>query len=643
MPEGLRLIVDAETRPAVNALKDLERQARKSGLAAGQSFGASSIKGATGLKSLTSSSNAATISLTNLGRVVQDAPFGFLGIANNLNPLLESFQRLKTTTGSSTSALSALGKSLIGPAGIGIALSVVSSLLIVFGDKLFGASKAAKEAKEATDELAKSAAQDIVKLTSLAAVASNVNKSYEERSKAIKAINQDYGKYLDSMGKEQVTAENIAKSYDKIIDSMLRQAVVKGLQEEIEKVVQKTAASIISLEQTEAKRRLSIEKTQKAEKKQVDGLGSMEMAMRDVNQARTDGFLAQSRASQQLQAEIKNANTYEVVLARLKDTLKKDLEPLFKIMGDFSFEDLKIKLNDSSINSTDKTIEELIRKAKALANELQNIFVVPSFSAADSKEQTLAKARKFLDDFFNARLVVKMPIKVSLDDVQFPPEEVKQLATSFEDMFSKELKAMRGGETIDFSLIDAQTAEKQKKLIAGIFGITPSGESPFTAMQRESIAAAKAISDVLTPAFQGLFTAILSGENPIKSFFQSLGQSVQQLISKLVAAAVQALILSAIFPGGLGGVKGFGKMFTKILGFASGGIVSGPTLAMIGEGIGTSRSNPEVVAPLDQLQKMLDAGGGRTQTVIVKGELRNRTIKLGQARESRTQRNTVGR
>ena len=32
---------------------------------------------------------AATQSLINLSRVAQDAPFGFTGIANNLNPLLE--------------------------------------------------------------------------------------------------------------------------------------------------------------------------------------------------------------------------------------------------------------------------------------------------------------------------------------------------------------------------------------------------------------------------------------------------------------------------------------------------------------------------------------------------------------------------
>lgn len=98
-------------------------------------------------KGVTQGSNAALQALTNTSRVAQDLPFGFLGIANNLNPLLESFQRLKVETGSTGGALKALGASLSGAGGIGLALSVVSSLLIVFGDKLFGAGARAKETK----------------------------------------------------------------------------------------------------------------------------------------------------------------------------------------------------------------------------------------------------------------------------------------------------------------------------------------------------------------------------------------------------------------------------------------------------------------------------------------------------------------
>jgi ABC-type transporter Mla subunit MlaD len=70
----------------------------------------------------------ATNSLLNLGRVAQDAPFGILGIANNLNPLFESLGRTSRAAGGFGGALKAMGSSLIGPAGIGVALSVVSSL-----------------------------------------------------------------------------------------------------------------------------------------------------------------------------------------------------------------------------------------------------------------------------------------------------------------------------------------------------------------------------------------------------------------------------------------------------------------------------------------------------------------------------------
>ena len=52
--------------------------------------------------------------------------------------------------------------------------------------------------------------------------------------------------------------------------------------------------------------------------------------------------------------------------------------------------------------------------------------------------------------------------------------------------------------------------------------------------------------------------------------------------------------------------------------FANGGIVSGPTVGLIGEYAGAS-NNPEVIAPLDKLRTMLNPAG---QPVIVGGTLR---------------------
>jgi hypothetical protein len=53
---------------------------------------------------------------------------------------------------------------------------------------------------------------------------------------------------------------------------------------------------------------------------------------------------------------------------------------------------------------------------------------------------------------------------------------------------------------------------------------------------------------------------------------------------------------------GIGGLKPF----------ANGGIVSGPTAALVGEYTG-ARTNPEVIAPLSKLQNMM--GGNVTFTI----------------------------
>jgi hypothetical protein len=58
---------------------------------------------------------------------------------------LESFQRLQAETGSTGSAFKSLLSSLSGPAGLGLAVGVASSLLVTFGDELFKSSDKTKQ------------------------------------------------------------------------------------------------------------------------------------------------------------------------------------------------------------------------------------------------------------------------------------------------------------------------------------------------------------------------------------------------------------------------------------------------------------------------------------------------------------------
>ena len=114
------------------------------------------------------------------------------------------------------------------------------------------------------------------------------------------------------------------------------------------------------------------------------------------------------------------------------------------------------------------------------------------------------------------------------------------------------------------------------------------------------------------------FNAISQGENPLKR----IGTILKGLVARLLAAAAAAMLLGAFLGGAgggsrllknLGGIKGLFTSFSGIE-LARGGIISGPTTALIGEYPG-ARSNPEVVAPLSKLKSMID--GGTTQGEFV--------------------------
>jgi len=83
----------------------------------------------------------------------------------------------------------------------------------------------------------------------------------------------------------------------------------------------------------------------------------------------------------------------------------------------------------------------------------------------------------------------------------------------------------------------------------------------------------------------------------------------------LLAGPVAPIVLPALIAGMVGLVK---SQFASVPKFANGGIVSGPTLGLMGEYPG-SKSNPEVIAPLDKLQGMM---GGKSQNVNVGGQFK---------------------
>ena len=143
---------------------------------------------------------------------------------------------------------------------------------------------------------------------------------------------------------------------------------------------------------------------------------------------------------------------------------------------------------------------------------------------------------------------------------------------------------------------------------------------------RESLKNLQSVQDSVAQSFesfggalqQAFATALTSQDGFFKSFVENAKRALTQIAAQIAAMAVLNALLGGTGIGGMLGFKDIGgfKGIPKLFGFAEGGMVTGATIAMVGEGPGTSLSNPEVIAPLDKLQGMIGkAGGGQVEVV----------------------------
>ena len=164
------------------------------------------------MQGITSQTKNANLAFMNFGRIVQDAPFGLLGISNNIDPLLVSFQYLSNeidiTTGrvrGAMGAFKAMGAQLFGPAGLIFLLgSALPSALLVLQSRQ---QKASKESN-ALAEAFKRVADEFGRLSSQAASEKGIEILRNELSITKIALDEAV-KGLDETNKQIALQESI--------------------------------------------------------------------------------------------------------------------------------------------------------------------------------------------------------------------------------------------------------------------------------------------------------------------------------------------------------------------------------------------------------------------------------------------------
>jgi tape measure domain-containing protein len=182
------------------------------------------------------------------------------------------------------------------------------------------------------------------------------------------------------------------------------------------------------------------------------------------------------------------------------------------------------------------------------------------------------------------------------------------------------------------------------------------------------VSSANSISDAFGTAFKGVITGSMSAREALAGFFQSLADSFADMVAKMIAEYLKMQLIQGIMslipglgsfgggaavgqavsmPTGVGigagggilqnsGAQGFGTLGPNfgIRQFANGGIVTGPTLGLVGEG----RYNEAVIPLPDGKSVPVDLGGAMgnqiTSNIVVNVSSDGKTSSSGAGSDS---------
>lgn len=173
-------------------------------------------------------------------RIIQDAPFGIIGVGNNITQLAQSFTNARNSGQSFTQII---GGVLSGGNALVLGISLLTTAFTILSQKgFFKAKESAEDAQKALDNYRKSlddlrksslegeitAQKEIQNFNLLRAQAENANVPLVKRIEAVRDLKKDYPDYLSNLTQEQILTGNVAGAYDRLTNSLLESAKARA-------------------------------------------------------------------------------------------------------------------------------------------------------------------------------------------------------------------------------------------------------------------------------------------------------------------------------------------------------------------------------------------------------------------------------
>jgi len=463
-----------------------------------------------------------------------------------------------------------------------------------------------KELRDATQDARSSA----IELQTYLDIVNDTTQSEEKRQGALMAL-KDAGIAVDDLNIK--TAAGLKTLNDRVLDS-INLSIQKA-------IVDKAAAKIAEIE---LKR---IEDVNEAQKSQ-NGLMKTLLGSRIANAAAagTEVYINQNAATatQLYTNAIKNAGD-QVALLTPKVNAANDSQKNYNT---------SLKQGAKDAESLDKQIAKLqaaIDKTGKTKGSGDNQFI-PLDPITEAKTET----QRALDDISASQQKFKQAGPLTSEDI-FGADEIAQdaqviattidaLPPKFEAMADRSSEAFQKQKAAQYAAAVDTQAWADKTEIA-----LQQANAAFATLQTQAaVSFGQFLGDLATGEKDAGKNFGKNMLGAIAAFMDALGKA---LIATAVASdAFQKLILTNPAGAAVAGialiagaaiVRNSLKEGPDVTAFADGGIVSGPTLGLMGE-YPNARSNPEVIAPLDKLQGLLntsDSSGFVASTTITGRDL----------------------
>jgi len=608
---------------------------------------------------------------TNIALVIQDLPYGFRAIQNNLPALIG------------------------GVAGLGgaayLAFSVIVAGLTFYDEAQRKAAAENKKLKESQDEYAKSltestgnAYSEITAMKSLVEIAGSSNEAMDKRLIAVDKLQKEYPGYFGNLSKEQILNGNVASATFDVANAILARARARVMEERVGK---------LTTQQLDAERdRIALQKENitltnekikllnETNSEETDALNiASDMKLLDEGNAaakirlnEVNNLIRDNTAKINKLSLIENAASLESVAIRQKlngvksesikldqqitkpDTVKKEKEKVFDLLNytktyydaklAFAIDDEKEQiqiLNEEQaaydamfalkiISDIEyaKRSAEVYKQLYAIRNNLAKQQETEDKKISDRELQNSLDALKIESDVAmkianstgkstaSERIAILEQYKTALYDLASMGGWTAEQLDKISDALIRVDGEIKGSQDNlkDYKITWTDTMNSINKSILDFVAnsINYLAESLGKALAGENIKVFKGLALILADSLIDIGKALVAYALPVLLALTLLKKPSIPTAIAAIAAGTAAIVAGSFLKSKLS------KDNTQK--FANGGIISGPTMGLMGEYPGAA-SNPEVVAPLDKLKSLIGGGGGTLEARISGNDL----------------------